>query len=141
MARHSTEKNVLSFMLYTYLYKTYSPATTVSARCNRIKTCSISPTSVQACKLRTLLRNIAMKTLHISAWKKRNEQRKNTYLILWHRHSIWLHIELRPFTNRWRVWFYSMANHTNFKWHYKFVTPKSKCIKHLVIYKWFYLNM
>lgn len=43
------------------------PATTVSARCNRIKTCSINPTSVHACKLRTLLRKIAMNTLHISA--------------------------------------------------------------------------
>lgn len=49
----------------------YLPATTVSARCNRIKTCSIKPTSVHACKLRTLLRNIAMNTLQISAWKKK----------------------------------------------------------------------
>lgn len=48
-------------------YRIHLPATTVSARCNRIRTCSIKPTSVHACKLRTLLRNIAMKTLHISA--------------------------------------------------------------------------
>lgn len=50
-----------------------SPATTVSARCNRTKTCSINPTSVQACKLRTLFRKIAINTLHISAWKERKK--------------------------------------------------------------------
>lgn len=48
----------------------YIPATTVSARWSRTNTCSMSPTSVHACKLRTLLRKIAMNTLHISAWKE-----------------------------------------------------------------------
>lgn len=52
-----------------YALLIHLPATTVSARCNRIKTCSINPTSVHACKLRTLFRKIAMNTLHISACK------------------------------------------------------------------------
>lgn len=52
---------------YLKIEKLYIPATTVSALCNLTKTCSIKPTSVQACRFLTLLRNIAIKTLHISA--------------------------------------------------------------------------
>jgi hypothetical protein len=49
-----------------------SPATTVSACDSLASTCSMRPTSVQACRLRTLFRRIAMKTLQISACNKRN---------------------------------------------------------------------
>lgn len=68
-AAHMTLENNMAMERDTMLhyYRCYLPATTVSARCNRIKTCSINPTSVQACRFRTLLRKIAMNTLHISA--------------------------------------------------------------------------
>lgn len=56
----------------------YIPATTVSARWRRTNTCSMSPTSVHACKLRTLFRRIAMNTLHISAWKEKNQTKKES---------------------------------------------------------------
>lgn len=52
------------------------PATTVSERCRRTSTCSIRPTSVQACRLRTLFRRIAMNTLQISACKKEIERER-----------------------------------------------------------------
>lgn len=45
------------------------PATTTSAFLSLLRTCSIRPTSVQACKFRTLFLKMAMKTLHISACK------------------------------------------------------------------------
>lgn len=48
----------------------YLPATTVSARDNRCRTCSMRLTSVHACKFLTLFLKIAIKTLHISAWNK-----------------------------------------------------------------------
>lgn len=49
----------------------HSPATTVSASVSLTRTCSMRPTSVHACRLRTLFRRIAMNTLHISACKER----------------------------------------------------------------------
>jgi hypothetical protein len=48
------------------------PATTVSACDSLANTCSMRPTSVQACRLRTLFRRIAMNTLHISACNTKN---------------------------------------------------------------------
>lgn len=49
----------------------YLPATTVSARDNRCRTCSMRLTSVHACKFLTLFLKIAIKTLHISACNKK----------------------------------------------------------------------
>lgn len=68
-----------AYFVYTQESKTVVniPATTVSARCSRTKTCSISPTSVHACRLRTLFRRMAMNTLQISAcniWRKKREK-------------------------------------------------------------------
>lgn len=74
-----TQKSRYIFVLKNDAHLTFSfkyiPATTVSARCRRTKTCSMSPTSVHACKLRTLLRKIAMNTLHISAWKRKAKKK------------------------------------------------------------------
>lgn len=55
----------------------YIPATTVSARGNLCSTWCIRPTSVHACRLRTLLRRIAMNTDHISACNKIIKSIKN----------------------------------------------------------------
>ena len=53
------------------------PATIGSAVFKRAKTGRMSPTSVQACKLRTLFRRMAMNMLQISALKKNSE---NSYM-------------------------------------------------------------
>lgn len=81
--------------LLTYLYyisvkqlQSYIPATTVSARWRRTNTCSMSPTSVHACKLRTLFRKIAMNTLHISAWKRKRNGRERKIS-----HLHWKHLD------------------------------------------------
>lgn len=63
--------------LCVWVYWFDLPATTVSERCRRTRTCSISPTSVQAWRLRTLFRRIAINTLQISAWKERERGRES----------------------------------------------------------------
>lgn len=72
------------------------PATTVSARDKRCKTCSMRLTSVHACRFRTLFLKIAINTLHISAW---NEEKTNFL-------SVFLQLKLLsakiPFYNKYQ---------------------------------------
>ena len=64
-------------LLWSWIFDECSlPATIGSACFNRDRTGLMRPTSVQACRFRTLFRRMAMKMLHISACKRHVNRRK-----------------------------------------------------------------